>query len=151
MASNGKSLTGLWFNGQKHFGSTLGQLVEEKNLSIFEQTKIWLDNYFSGKKPFHSPPLYLLGTPFQIIVWKILQKIPYGQTTTYGIIAQQVAQNKGLAKMSPQAIGGAVSCNPISIIIPCHRVVSAQGKLSGYAGGTDKKEALLILEHIKIK
>ena len=113
---------------------------------VFEQAKKWLAIYFSGKEPDFKIPLHFIGTDFQNEVWEILSSIPYGQTTTYGEIAKQLAARRGLERMSAQAVGGAVGRNEISIIVPCHRVVGANGSLTGYAGGIDKKIALLQLE-----
>lgn len=147
-ASNGKELTGLWFNGQKYFASTLTKEYEQKNLTVFEQTAKWLDIYFSGKNPDFTPPLFLSSTSFRNEVWKILLTIPYGKIMTYGEIAKLMAENRGVEKMSAQAIGGAVGHNPISIIVPCHRVVGTDGSLTGYAGGVDIKEKLLKFENV---
>ena len=141
-ASDGKSLIGLWFDGQKYFADTLDSDYEEKRLPVFEQTDRWLDIYFSGRKPDFTPPTAPAGTAFQQSVWEILRTIPYGQTVTYGAIARRIEQNTG-CRMSAQAVGGAVGRNPISILIPCHRVVGTNGSLTGYAGGIDKKERLL--------
>ncbi len=146
LASDGTYLTGLWFDGQKYFGSTLEKEYEEKELSIFEKTSRWLDIYFSGQEREFTVPIRLTGTDFQKEVWEILCTIPYGQTMTYGEIAKKIAAKKGLQKMSAQAVGGAVGRNPISLIIPCHRVVGADGNLTGYAGGIEKKAWLLELE-----
>lgn len=146
LAADEIGLTGLWFEGQKYFALNLDKEHEEKNLPIFKQTKKWLDIYFSGKEPDFKPPLHFTGSDFQNEVWEILYKIPYGQTTTYGDIARQLAKKKGLERMSAQAVGGAVARNGISIIVPCHRVVGGNGSLTGYAGGIDKKIALLKLE-----
>lgn len=146
-ASNGKELTGLWFNGQKYFASTLTKEYEQKNLTVFEQTAKWLDIYFSGKNPDFTPPLYLSSTQFRNEVWKILLAIPYGSVITYGGIADIMAKKRGAENMSAQAIGGAVWHNPISIIVPCHRVMGKNGSLTGYAGGVDIKEKLLKIEN----
>ena len=108
----------------------------------------WLDVYFAGKNPGEIPPIQLDGTPFQLEVWRILQTIPYGERTTYGEIAKNIAKKRGIAKMSARAVGGAVGRNPISIFVPCHRVVSSNGKLTGYASGIEKKIKLLKLENI---
>lgn len=145
-ASNGKELTGLWFEGQKYFASTLTKEYEQKNLPVFEQTARWLDIYFSGKIPDFTPDLFLSSTSFRNEVWKILLTIPYGSVMTYGEIAKEMAKNRGEKKMSAQAVGGAVGHNPISIIVPCHRVIGTDGSLTGYAGGIDIKEKLLKLE-----
>lgn len=146
LASNGDCLTGLWFDGQKYFASTLPDEPEEKTVPVLEQTKAWLDCYFAGKNPGFMPPLAPYGTPFRLKVWKILQQIPYGQTTTYKAIAEEIARREGIKGMSAQAVGGAVGHNPVSILIPCHRVVGCNGSLTGYAGGMAKKAALLSLE-----
>ncbi|MCD8131444.1 MAG: methylated-DNA--[protein]-cysteine S-methyltransferase [Lachnospiraceae bacterium] len=146
LAANGQALTGLWFVGQKYYADTLKGDHEEKFLPIFDQTFGWLDVYFSGKEPDFMPPLALNGSPFQMAVWEILKGIPYGRTMTYGEIAAKVAGQRGIAKMSARAVGGAVGHNPASIIVPCHRVVGADGSLTGYAGGIDRKVELLKLE-----
>ena len=146
MASDGIALTGLWFDGQKYFGSGLSKEKAMKNLPVFAQTARWLDIYFSGEAPDFTPLLAAEGTPFRQAVWELLRTIPYGQTVTYGEIAQKIARQRGLSKMSAQAVGGAVGHNPISLIIPCHRVVGADGSLTGYAGGISRKAKLLELE-----
>ncbi len=148
MAADETGLTGLWFEGQKYFTPCPDNGNEEKELPVLEQTGKWLDIYFSGKEPDFKPPLHLKGSEFQNEVWEILNQIPYGQTTTYGAIAKQIAKKRGLARMSAQAIGGAVARNRISIIVPCHRVVGGNGSLTGYAGGIEKKAALLKIESI---
>lgn len=151
MASDGTALTGLWFDGQKYFGSGILKETleyEEKELPVFKETVHWLDIYFEGKEPDFMPELSLKGTEFRREVWNILLEIPYGETITYGEIGRKIAKKKGLISMSAQAVGGAVGHNPISILVPCHRVVGADGKLTGYAGGVDKKLALLILERV---
>ena len=116
---------------------------EEKNLAVFNQTRRWLDLYFSGREPGFTPALNPVGSAFRRAVWEILLKIPYGKTTTYGQIAREIAATRGLAKMSAQAAGGAVGHNEISIIIPCHRVIGTHGSLTGYAGGIDREIKLL--------
>lgn len=146
LAADDTGLTGLWFEGQKYFGLYLDKEHEERELPVFEQAKQWLDVYFSGREPDFKVPLHFIGTDFQKEVWEILYSIPYGQTTTYGEIAKQLAAKRGLEHMSAQAVGGAVSHNEISILVPCHRVVGTNGSLTGYAGGIDKKIALLKLE-----
>lgn len=146
LAADQKGLTGLWFDGQKYYANHLDSEHEEKNLPIFEETKRWLTIYFSGREPDFTPSLHIKGSSFQLAVWEILQKIPYGKTMTYGEIAEIIAKQKGLPHMSAQAVGGAVGHNRISIIVPCHRVVGANGSLTGYAGGIDKKVKLLALE-----
>ena len=146
LAADDIGLTGLWFEGQKYFALYLDKEHEAKEVPLCEIVKQWLDIYFSGKEPDFTVPLHFTGTDFQNEVWKILCAIPYGQTMTYGEIAKQIAARKGLPRMSAQAVGGAVGHNPVSVIVPCHRVVGAAGSLTGYAGGLDKKEKLLALE-----
>lgn len=146
LAADDLGLTGLWFEKQKYYALGLESIYHEKELPIFDDTKKWLDIYFTGKEPDFKVPLHFTGTAFQNMVWEILSAIPYGQTTTYGEIAKQVAKRKNLHHMSAQAVGGAVGRNPISIIVPCHRVIGSSGSLTGYAGGIDKKIALLQLE-----
>jgi methylated-DNA-[protein]-cysteine S-methyltransferase len=147
LASDGEALTGLWFDGQKYFGSTLGREYCVKNLPVFGKTLQWLDLYFRGIEPGFTPKLGLRATAFRESVWNVLLTIPYGRTMTYGQIADIVAGQMDLQRMSAQAVGGAVGHNPISLIIPCHRVIGANGSLTGYAGGTSKKLQLLQLEH----
>lgn len=146
LASDGEALTGLWFDGQKYFPHNLISESIEADLPIFKQTVKWLDIYFSGNEPDFTTPISLQTTQFRKAVYDILLTIPYGQTMTYGEIANILAEKNGVKRMSAQAVGGAVGHNPISIIIPCHRVVGADGSLTGYAGGLDKKIALLKLE-----
>lgn len=146
LAGNGAALTGLWFDGQKYFAYGLDKEHQEKELPVFQEVKRWLTVYFEGREPDFKLPLCFVGTDFQKEVWRILCSIPYGQTMTYGEIAKQLAAKRGLSHMSAQAVGGAVSHNRISIIVPCHRVVGADGSLTGYAGGIDKKVKLLTLE-----
>lgn len=146
LASDGTHLTGLWFDGQKYFAAGLQKQHAKKELLVFRQTKEWLDCYFKGQNPDFMPPLSVHGSAFCMTVWEFLKQIPYGQVTTYGEIAKQIAKQCGIASMSAQAVGGAVGHNPISIFIPCHRVVGANGSLTGYAGGIDKKAQLLRLE-----
>lgn len=149
LASDGDYLTGLWFDGQKYFAATLSADCQERELAIFEQTKEWLDNYFKGKAPCFTPPILPAGTPFRLAVWNLLREIPYGEVVTYKDLAKEIARQKGLPSMSTQAIGGAVGHNPISIIVPCHRVIGSDGNLTGYAGGIDKKVSLLQIERAK--
>lgn len=146
MASEGTALIGLWFDGQKYFADSINGEYTEKSLPIFEEVSKWLDIYFSGKEPEFTPPIMMKTTPFRKAVWEVMLTIPYGKTMTYGEIANKVAEKKGIAKMSAQAVGGAVGHNSISLIIPCHRVVGTNGSLTGYAGGIDKKVQLLKLE-----
>lgn len=146
LAADEIGLIGLWFEGQKYFALYLDKAYKEKELPIFKLAKKWLNIYFSGHEPDFSVPLHFIGSEFQNEVWQILYKIPYGKTITYGDIAKQLAVKKGILKMSAQAVGGAVGRNEISIIVPCHRVVGSNGSLTGYAGGINKKIALLKLE-----
>ncbi len=147
LASDGDNLIGLWLEGQKYFARTVTDEITEKNdLPVFILTCSWLDKYFSGQKPTISDlPLAPRGGDFRKDVWDILCAIPYGEVITYGEIAKMIATRLNKASMSSQAVGGAVGHNPISIIIPCHRVVGANGSLTGYAGGIDKK--ITLLEH----
>lgn len=145
-SAEGDVLTGLWFVGQKYYPSDIGTWVYDPNHPIFIQLCQWLEDYFAGKRNITLPKLEPKGTIFQKAVWEILLKIPYGSVTTYGEIAKKIADLKGLYSMSAQAVGGAVGHNPISILIPCHRVVGANGSLTGYAGGLEKKMALLHIE-----
>lgn len=147
LAADEIGLTGLWFDGQKYFARDLSAERVEQNTPILSEAKRWLDIYFAGREPDFMPPLHPIGSAFRRSVWNILLEIPYGQTTTYGEIARQLAAKRGLPRMSAQAVGGAVGHNEISIIIPCHRVVGTNGSLTGYAGGIDKKVKLLELEH----
>jgi methylated-DNA-[protein]-cysteine S-methyltransferase len=146
VSSDGKSVSGLWIEGQKYFAGTLGKDVLEQNLPIFENVQKWLGIYFSGKEPDFMPPLMPKGSPFQKSIWNILCKIPYGQTTSYGEIAKQFElENKGKST-SARAVGSAVGHNPVSILIPCHRVIGKNGDLTGYAGGINIKLKLLQME-----
>jgi len=148
IASDGESITGLWLQDQKYFAATLGNTTSEKKLEIFGHARAWLDAYFRRCAPTVDFPLAPKGSDFRRAVWKLLLEIPYGETTSYGALAQTLAQKPGAESMSAQAVGGAVGHNPISIIIPCHRVVGKNGSLTGYAGGIDKKIFLLELEGI---
>lgn len=151
LASDGEGLTGLWFDGQKYFGAGLEADHEEMGqggeiLPVFEETAKWLDIYFEGREPDFTPRLHLQGSPFRMEVWDILLKIPYGKTMTYKEIAGEIAGRQGITSMSAQAVGGAVGHNPVSIIVPCHRILGTDGSLTGYAGGVEKKRSLLALE-----
>lgn len=150
MASNGESLTGLWFDGQKYFASTLSQRHVEKQLPIFDRTCEWLDLYFSGKSPDFIPPVFMYVSNFRRDVYEILMTIPFGETMTYKEVADLIAKKHRIISMSAQAVGGAIAHNPISLVIPCHRVIGTNGKLTGYAGGLDKKGWLLDMEKRKI-
>lgn len=145
LAADGNKLIGLWIEGQKYFLSTIEKAVtlDDSNTTIVK-AKDWLDRYFKGERPSVSElKLAPSGSEFRRAVWKILCGIPYGEVITYGEIAKLIARQNGLSSMSAQAVGNAVGHNPISIIIPCHRVVGTNGSLTGYAGGIDKKIYLL--------
>lgn len=146
LAADEIGLTGLWFDGQKYFARELPAERTEKETPILTETKRWLDIYFTGTEPDFLPLLHPIGSTFRQEVWKLLLQIPYGKTVTYGELARQLAEKRGLPRMSAQAVGGAVGHNQISVLIPCHRVVGANGSLTGYAGGIQKKVKLLELE-----
>ena len=145
LVSDGTALIALDFDEQKYFLEEPEANRQQKSRPVCEETCHWLDLYFGGSAPDFMPPLAPVGTTFQQAVWAILKTIPYGEITTYGAIAKQLEKNTG-RRMSAQAVGGAVGRNPISILIPCHRVIGANGSLTGYAGGLDKKEYLLRTE-----
>ena len=149
LRSDGKSLIGLWFVGQVNDAKEHSDIEIKDDLPIFGQVETWLESYFSGNQTPIIFPLQPKGTMFQERVWKILQEIPYGETMTYGDIAQRIAKEKGVATYSAQAVGQAVGKNPISILIPCHRVLGKNGTLTGYAGGVHRKEQLLRIEREK--
>ncbi len=146
LACDESAVIGLWFSGQKYFGSVLPAHAEAKEHPLLRDAMRWLDIYFSGQCPDFLPPLRYDSTPFRKAVCDIMLTIPYGETMTYGQIAQELAQRQGREKVSAQAVGGAVGHNPISLLIPCHRVVGTGGSLTGYAGGLDRKMQLLRLE-----
>ena len=146
LACDDAAIIGLWFNGQRYFGNSLPKQLVEKEQPLLQDTKRWLDIYFSGRAPDFLPPLRYDSTPFRKAVCEIMLTIPYGKTMTYGEIAAAIAKQQGLSKMSAQAVGGAVGPNPISLIIPCHRVVGTNGSLTGYGGGIARKVKLLELE-----
>ncbi len=157
LTSDGQALTGLWFEDKNSSGKLPAKSHIEKDLPVFVQTDRWRDIYFSGKEPDFTPPLSVHGTAFREMVWRILLTIPYGQTMSYGEIASVITARRSQAstvsgpdrpRMSAQAVGGAVGHNPISLIIPCHRVIGADGSLVGYAGGHERKKALLKLEKV---
>lgn len=147
LAADELGLTGLWFEGQKYFARSLpaAERMELETPALAEARR-WLDVYFVDREPDFTPPLHPIGSDFRKAVWDILLQIPYGKTMTYGEIASKMAEKMGLSSMSAQAVGGAVGHNPISLIIPCHRVVGTNGSLTGYAGGVDRKGKLLELE-----
>ena len=146
LASDGETLTGLWFAGQRFFAAGLSAERAKRPLPVFDETAAWLDAYFAGRQPGATPALSPRGTPFQREVWALLRAIPYGATRSYGELSRDIAEGRSLRSMSAQAVGGAVARNPISILIPCHRVVGADGALTGYAAGLERKRALLALE-----
>ena len=150
LACDGYNLNGLWLERHRYHGDSLLQQVTEKDdILIFDAAKKWLDKYFSGEKPDISElQLAPIGGDFRQGVWSILCEIPYGEVVTYGSIAKKMAVKMNKEKMASQAVGGAVGHNPISIIIPCHRVVGANGSLTGYGGGISKKVKLLELEGV---
>ena len=146
IVSDGEAICGLWFYSQKYFKSSIDDdLIEKPDLAIFKKVSKWLDDYFNGINPEIDFKLRPMGSEFRKKVWKILCEIPYGKTMTYGEIASKLSPT-----MSAQAVGGAVGHNPISILIPCHRVVGTNGKLTGYAGGIDRRIELLKLEQVKL-
>lgn len=148
LSSDGTKLTGLCFFDQNNYAGTMDSPHSEKELPVFTLAKNWLAIYFAGRCPNFSPEITFKGTAFQERVWNELQKIPYGQTTTYGEIAKRLAAEQGQRHMSAQAVGRAVGHNPIAIIIPCHRIIGSGGKLTGYSGGLERKEKLLLLERV---
>lgn len=147
LRSDGEALTGLWFVGQAHFGAGLSPAAVSGDCPVFHVAEAWLGQYFGGSVPQHRPPLAPRGTAFQKAVWDELLAIPYGEARTYGEIAAALSRKLG-RNVSARAVGGAVGRNPISLIIPCHRVLGAGGKLTGYAGGLERKTALLRLEGV---
>lgn len=148
LRSDGEALTGLWFADDKHYGAKDIAGAALADLDVFMQAEAWLAEYFAGREPKVSVPLKLQGSEFQMQVWRLLQEIPYGRLVTYGDIAKQIAKQKGLSRMSAQAVGGAVGHNPLCLIVPCHRVVGANGSLTGYGGGMWRKVYLLELEKV---
>ena len=145
LAADNGALAGLWLEGQKYFAATLDEAaVERDDLPVFRQAAAWLDAYFAKQPLPDLPPLAPKGSDFRQVVWRLLLEIPYGQVTTYGALAQ-ILRDRGISAAA-QAVGGAVGHNPISVIVPCHRVVGASGSLTGYAGGVGRKMELLALE-----
>lgn len=149
LASDGEALVGLWLEGQRYFASTLGETEQRSDLPIFAEVRAWLARYFQGEDPGTPPALAMRGSAFRQLVWSELLAIPYGQVVTYGQLARRIEEQTG-TRTSARAVGGAVGHNPVSIIVPCHRVVGSGGSLTGYAGGIDKKVALLTLEGVDV-
>ena len=146
VASDGACVCGLWFDGQKYFGSTLAGRSVRQTVPVLEKACRWLDLYFGGVVPDFVPPLLMESTPFRTAVWRAISDIPYGQTVSYAMLAANVALRLRVPRISARAVGAAVGRNPISIIVPCHRVIGSDGTLTGYAAGLDIKKALLGLE-----
>ena len=147
LAGDERGLTGLWFTeGGRYIGAGLQEGADRRETDYFDQTKEWLDIYFSGRDPGFFPRIHLTGSEFRNRVGEIMCEIPFGKTVTYGWIAGRIAKERGLEKMSAQAVGGAVGHNQVCIIVPCHRVIGANGSLTGYGGGILRKKALLELE-----
>ncbi len=153
IVSDDMRIVGVWLEGQKYFGGVIGEdLLRQDDLPVLQEAKSWLDRYFAGDKPQISElPLAPRGNAFRQAVWRILCAIPYGEVVTYGDIAKEIARQRGIKTMSAQAIGGAVGHNPISVIIPCHRVVGVNGNLTGYAGGLEVKIKLLAHEGVDME
>lgn len=151
LAAEQEGLTGLWFAGQARYARSLGPQHEAGELPLLTAAKRWLDCYFAGQEPSFTLPLLFKGSPFQKAVWALLCTIPYGHTTTYGELARRLAAQQGWRRMAPQAVGGAVARNNISIMVPCHRVVGRDGSLTGYAAGLEKKSYLLRLEQVRVE
>jgi methylated-DNA-[protein]-cysteine S-methyltransferase len=149
-AATDEALTGLWFIGQKYFPLVTAVWIGDPDHEILGATRNYLTRYFSGEAGAPDIRLAPQGSAFQKAVWEILLAIPKGHVTTYGQIARDIAGSRGSASMSAQAVGGAIGHNPISILIPCHRVVGSNGSLTGYAGGIDKKAALLRIEKVNV-
>ena len=147
LGSDGESLMGLWTEGQRYFGEPVpGRMLPDDSLQVFALTRDWLNRYFDGQRPQISElPLAPVGGAFRQAVWRMLTEIPSGEVVTYGALARQIAKQRGMKSMSAQAVGGAVGRNPIPIIIPCHRVVGADGNLTGFSGGIPMK--LWLLQH----
>lgn len=150
LAADHAGLTGLWFEGARYFANGLEPEHKEQDLPVLDQTKQWLDIYFSGSVPEFIPPIHMTGSDFRLAVWQLLLQIPYGQTITYGALARKIEKQTGVSRMSAQAVGGAIAHNPICILVPCHRVIGTNGSLTGYAGGIDKKIKLLSLENVDL-
>lgn len=143
LADREGALFGLWIDGQAHDRQALrGRQTRIEQTPLHEKAAAWLDRYFAGGQPAVDFPVAPAGTPFQKAVWAQLFEIPYGTTTSYGILARQLAEKQGTEKVSPRAVGSAIARNPVMILCPCHRVIHADGSLSGYAGGPERKQWL---------
>ena len=152
LAADDVGLTGLWFEeNQAHMGEGLRADAEARPSPFFDAAVRWLDIYFAGRDPGFVPPLHLTGSPFRNRVGELLLAIPYGTTTTYGALARTIARERGVERFSTRAVGGAIAHNPISLIVPCHRVIGSDGSLTGYGGGLERKIALLKLEGISME
>ena len=145
MAGCGDALTGLWFDDQRFFGEGMSGISGEGHLPVFDETALWLDEYFSGRIPPPAPKTLLRGTPYRRAVWEVLTGIPYGQTITYSMAAEKAARRLGTAP-SPRAAGAAAGHNPILLIVPCHRLIGTGGRVTGYAAGIGRKIRLLEME-----
>ena len=151
LAADDAGLTGLWFvENQRHMGEGLAANAMEHPSPFFDEASRWLDIYFSGHDPGFTPPLHLTGPAFRVQVCRLLLEIPYGETTSYGDLARTIARQRGIEHFSSRAVGGAVAHNPISLIVPCHRVMGSDGRLTGYGGGIERKVALLRLEGVEV-
>ena len=146
LVANDEFLTGILIKGSKFFPQSRDMELSESEPEIIQRTKMWLDIYFDGKEPDFTIPIKMEGTAFQKEVWEILLTIPYGRVTSYGEIASLIAKRRGINRMSARAVGAAAGKNKILILIPCHRVIGENSKLTGFAGGIDKKELLLEIE-----
>lgn len=146
LACRDEGLTGLWFDGQKHYGSTLTDIKTEADTPAMSLAVRWLDEYFSGHEPQFMPPLSLIGTPFSRLVWRKLTEIPYGTTLTYKELTLRMAARGEGGEGAVRAVAAAIGRNPVSIIVPCHRIIGSGGRLTGYAGGIERKEWLLRME-----
>jgi len=147
LAAEGDALTGLWFEGQRYYARSLSPDSAVGETKPIELAKAWLEEYFSRSEPKIKVPLRLCGTQFQNEVWELLCQIPYAETVSYGELAAMLAKKRGIERMSARAVASAIAKNSISVIVPCHRVIAADGSLAGYAGGIERKRSLLVLEN----
>ena len=152
LACDGERLVGLWMEGQKYYGGSISEaMIPKEDIPVLADAVKWLEQYFAGDKPSVSDlPLAPIGSEFRQGVWSLLREIPYGEVVTYGDIAKKMAAKLGKSSLSSQAVGGAVGHNPISIIIPCHRVVGSNGSLTGFSAGIETKKKLLALEGVDL-